>query len=134
MELTVPVAITSAASLLKAPVQEFLSRISGPAGDEIGEWIRDKVHAFCAENAGRALTHAHAILAARGRDPREIPLRTLVPLLQGASLKNDPSLSEKWASLLAAAADPAVAETILPSFPRFLEFLNPRDAAFLDLL
>ena len=120
MDPTVPISIVAGASLLKAPVQEFLKRISGPAADEIGEWFRDKVREFRSRNAGRAVARAQQILVGLEREAVEIPLRTLLPLLEGASLEDDPRLSEKWASLLAAAADSAPKTAVLPSFPRIL--------------
>jgi hypothetical protein len=134
MDPTVPVAVVTAAHVLKTPVQEFLKRISGPAADEIGDWLGDKVRAFRSKNAQRTVTRAQEILLETGGEAKEIPLRTLLPLLEGASLEDDPQLSEKWAFLLASAANPTDGPTVLPSFPRILECLSPTDALMLDLL
>ncbi len=52
--------------------------------------------------------------------PTSVPLRTLLPLLEGAALEEDDDLSTKWAALLANAATPNSPLAIYPSFPHAL--------------
>jgi hypothetical protein len=69
-----------------------------------------------------------------GIEPKSVPLRVLVPLLEGASLEDDDDLSTKWAALLANAATPEYNVNLIPSFSNILSQLSPRDAKVLDLL
>lgn len=66
-------------------------------------------------------------------DPRQIPDNVWIPAIQEASLQDDETLQEKWANLLANAADPR-AEGLPPSFPKILSELSSREARFLDRL
>lgn len=50
---------------------------------------------------------ATAHLAAVGREPQPVEPKLLLPLVQAASLETNEALAEKWAALLANAADPA---------------------------
>jgi len=52
--------------------------------------------------------------------PTSVPLRTLLPLLEGAALEEDDDLSTKWAALLANATTPNSPLAIYPSFPHAL--------------
>lgn len=69
---------------------------------------------------------------AAGIDPREIPEKIWFPALSAASLEDEETLQDKWASLLANAAN-AHAPGISVQFPRILANLSTREAAFLDL-
>jgi hypothetical protein len=53
--------------------------------------------------------------------------------MQNASLEGDDNLQDKWAALLANAADPTQA-TVLPAFPEILRQLSNHDARFLSRL
>jgi hypothetical protein len=134
MDLSSAALVLAGITALKEPAQDFLKRASGPAADEIGEWMRDKIHVFRMANAVSAVSKAQEKLALKGREPQEVPLRTLLPLLEGASLEDDPFLSDKWAALLASAADASHQRRVLPSFPHILENLSPTDARMLELM
>jgi hypothetical protein len=54
--------------------------------------------------------------------------------VEGASLEEDPHLQEKWANLMANAADPRRKYDISPLFQSILRELSPRDAVFLDAI
>ncbi len=54
------------------------------------------------------------------------------PLLEGASLEEDPGLRTKWVNLLANAADPRRRRDISSAFQAVLRDLSPMNAAFLD--
>jgi hypothetical protein len=131
MDLVVPTVIATAGSILKGPAQEFLKRVSGPAADELGAWWQDNVRAFRARNAARAVGRAGDILEAAGRQPNEIPLRTLLPLLEGAAKEDDAVLSELWAALLANASIDE-GEAVRPIFAATLAQLAPLDAKLLQ--
>jgi hypothetical protein len=74
---------------------------------------------------------AKEMLAEAGIRPGPVPLRTLLPLLQYASLENDEYLQERWAALLANAGRCEDSE-LLPSFVEILRQLSPLEAHLLD--
>ena len=80
------------------------------------------------------LAKAQKMLDDAGVSPISVPLRTLLPLLEGAALEEEDDLSTKWAALLANAATPDSPVDIYPSFPHILSQLSPRDARVLDAI
>jgi hypothetical protein len=48
--------------------------------------------------------------------PRQVPLRILLPVLDAASVKNDETLHTMWANILAAAATPGAKPKPYPAF------------------
>jgi hypothetical protein len=66
----------------------------------------------------RVWNRAQEMLEDAGLQPGPVPLKTLVPLLQYASLEDDKSLQERWANLLANAA--ADVKRVRSFFPRVL--------------
>jgi hypothetical protein len=72
------------------------------------------------------------MLDAAGLEPHQVPFRTLVPLVESASLEDDDELTERWAALLANAAGGQ--EHVPPSFPNVLRELEPVQARLLDTL
>lgn len=109
----------------------FLAKILGPGAEEIGEIGRDYIKGQRAKNAKRTLADADNLLAATGREPQGVPLAIAVPLLESASLQDDPTLAKKWAALLANAADPAQRVTVQPGFVEVLRQFTPTDAQVL---
>jgi hypothetical protein len=61
-----------------------------------------------------------------------VPLKILHPLIENCSLEKDDSLQEKWAALLANAANPAPPNLVLPAFAEILKQLSPIEAALLE--
>jgi hypothetical protein len=112
----------------------FLEKILGPPAEELGELNRDHIKGRRAKNAERTLADADKLLAATGREPQEVPLNIVVPLLDQASLQEEPSLAEKWAALLANAADPGSPVKVQPGFIDVLRQLEPVDTIILNKL
>ena len=111
----------------------FLSRICLPAAEEYGLKWRDKVAARRQKLAAERLAEAAGLVAASGAEPREVPMRTLVPLLEAASIEDDPELARLWSALLANAAHPS-SPVVPPIFPVLLGQLSPLDARVLALV
>jgi hypothetical protein len=61
-------------------------------------------------------------------------LDVLQPLLEGASVQENDEFQERWANLLANAADPRKANPVQPAFISMLKDLSPREAKSLDVL
>ena len=114
--------------------KEFLSKLAGPAAEEIGLLLRDQGKLYSFKNRLRVLAKAEAMLAKAGLTPNAVPFRTLVPILEHASSEDDESLSTKWAALLANSAAKAESTASHPSFPQILAEIAPGEARFLDFL
>lgn len=112
----------------------FLAKILGPGAEELGEIGRDLVKGYRAKNANRTLSKAATLLAVTGREAQAVPMKLLEPLLNAASSEDDASLADKWATLLANAADPVQRITVQPGFVEVLRQLMPEDARMLDAL
>ncbi len=112
----------------------FLRRLAGPAVDELGFLLQDQVRFFRLKNQLKILSKAQNMILKSGLSPGAIPLRTLIPLLEGAALENDEYLSSKWAALLANASIGKNDIATHPSFPHILSQLSPDEALFLDKL
>ncbi|HPT58197.1 MAG TPA: Abi-alpha family protein [Fervidobacterium sp.] len=114
--------------------KEFLGKIAGPAAEEVGLLLQDKVRIYRLGNQLKMLAKAQQMLNDAGVSPISVPLRTLLPLLEGAALEEEDDLSTKWATLLANAATPDSPVDVYPSFPHILSQLSPRDARVLDAI
>jgi len=114
--------------------KEFLVKIAGPAAEEVGLLLQDKVRIYRFRNQLKVLAKAQKMLDDAGVSPTSVPLKTLLPLLNGAALEEEDDLSTKWAALLANAATPNSPLAIYPSFPHILSQLSPRDARVLDAI
>ena len=115
-------------------VKPFLAKILGPGAEEIGEIGRNYIKGRRAKNAERTLADADKLLAEAGREPQEVPLDVAVPLLEAASLQEEPSMTELWAALLANAADPAQQAPVQTAFVSILRDLTAPEAKLLQLV
>lgn len=114
--------------------KEFLSKLVGPAAEEIGLLLQDQVKLYRFKNQLRILAKAEAMLLKAGSTPNAVPFRTLLPILEAAASEDDESLSIKWAALLANSAAKPEDYASHPSFPRILSEIAPIEARFLDFL
>lgn len=115
-------------------VKEFVGKIIGPTLEEVGLTFGDHIRSFRLKRQIRLLLTAQARLEKAGITPQTVPLKTFMPLLEGASLEDDEQLEEKWAGLLASAASGDHGPGVIPSFPIMLKQLTPLDARLLDYL
>jgi hypothetical protein len=111
-------------------VTDLLKKIAGPAAEEVGRTIQDSVKVWRIKRQYLLLQKLRAFVEERGFEPRQIPLKVLLPSLEYASVEEDEDLHTTWATLLASAADPALIEMPV-SFPEILRQLSPRDANLL---
>lgn len=82
--------------------------------------------------AQEVLSKAQEMLLDAGIQPRPVPIKTLVPLLQYASLEDDESLQARWANLLANAATDD--KRVRSFFPHALAQFGPVEARLLDFM
>lgn len=103
-----------------------------PGFEELGLLIQDKVRSWRFRNQINTLLKARDFLDKKGINPQQVPLKVLAPLLENCSLEEEESMQNRWAALLANAADPNFEEEIRPSFTSILKDLSPKDASILD--
>ena len=123
--------LTSIINLANA-AKEFLGKLVTPSIEELGLLIGDQVRSYRFRKQIQILTKARDILEKAGIDPRQVSLKTLVPILEHGSLEEEESMVDRWASLLANAADPTATVKVEPSFTEILKQLSPREAQILD--
>ena len=110
---------------------EFLAKASGGPIGEVWAMLGAEVRYKRLKQAVRIAERAAAFM--QGREARRVKLNTLVPLLEAGSLNEDEGMAERWAALLAHAADPGE-EEVPPSFPAILQQMSPDEARLLDAL
>lgn len=113
-------------------IKKFLEKLAGPAAEEVGLMLQDKVKFYRFKNQLKILKKAKQYLEENKIDPKPIPLRTLLPLLEGASLEDDDYLSDKWAALISNAASGSLSKGNHPSYSKILMELSPIDAVLFD--
>ena len=117
-----------------AAAQGLIQKMFGPAAEEIGLMLGDKARVYRLKNLLSVIAKTDELLRAKSIDPHSVPLRTLLPIIEGASMEDDETLSRKWAGLLASAAASLEPEVAHPSFPRILSEITPHEAVMLDRL
>ena len=113
-------------------IKSFLEKLAGPAAEEIGLMIQDQVKFYRFKNQLKILNKAKLLLDKNKIEPKTIPLRTLIPLLEGASLEDNDYLADKWAALISNAASGSLNKGNHPSYPKILMELSPIDAVLFD--
>jgi len=114
-------------------VETFIAAASGHPGEDIGT-ILGNIASRRRQNAETVIGKSDLILLNLGENPGEVPLNILHPVLEAASLQEDPCLQDTWANLLANAADPRQTNPVLPVFATMLKDLTAREVKFLDAL
>jgi len=122
------------ASLSTSVSGGLLKRVLGPAADEVGLILQDKVHAYRQKNLAKMVVRGLELLANSETEAHAIPLRSLIPIIERASVEDDEYLSEKWSRLFASAAASESMTNNHPCFPQILSELSPLDVVILDRL
>jgi hypothetical protein len=121
-----------AADALSKPLQDFLTKLLGPAASEAGELIADRVRYLRWKNTLHILQQSKQELDKRKLTVQNIPLKTLLPILEGASLESDDeNLKTKWSNLLVSAAS---GNSTHPSYAKILSEITASEAKLLDYL
>lgn len=113
---------------------EFLLEIVSPPAQELGELLADQVRSWRFKNQIKILNKAKDKLKESGISPGKVPLKILVPLLDSGSLEEEESMTDRWANLLANAANPNLANDVKAAYIEVLKQLTPRDTLVLDRL
>jgi hypothetical protein len=136
MNIPDPVAtalITAGALEVAKQGQDFIAAAAGHPGQSLGTIVGNWTNRQFL-NTEVIGNKAHLILLGLGTTPKEVPLNVLHPLLESASLQENPDLQDIWAKLLANAANPEYEGEVLLAFVSMLKELTPREVKFLDCL
>lgn len=115
-------------------VDAFLRTLLGPASNEIGELLADRIRFRRFRNQVRMLQTAQDFLDAAGLKAKEIPLRTLVPLVEKASLEEHPDLQKMWATLLANVSQGSMGTALHSVCINVLSNISPLEAKILNVV
>jgi Abortive infection alpha len=114
------------------PFTAVVKKILGPAADEIAERVRDEIRIYRYGRQLSLLKKAEQMAVEAGFTPKAVSTKLLFSLLEGASLEENEDLHDKWAALLANAANPDAEGSVRPSFTDTLKLMTPEVARFLD--
>jgi len=114
--------------------KEFLSKIVTPPAEELGELLADQVRWFRFSNQIRILNKARDKLSKSGISPHKVPLRILLPLLDNGSWEEEEDMIDRWANLLANAANPNYSSNVEIGYIETLKQLSPKEALIMDRL
>jgi hypothetical protein len=109
-------------------VERFSSVLFGPALTEAGEMLGDRIRFRRWRNQLQILLRAEELLQRAGISPRAVPLRTLVPLIEGASLEEDETIQDLWAALLANAVQDGAKIVLHSACIQILRNISPLEA------
>ncbi len=117
---------------LTAPIKvasELAAKLLGPAADECGLYLQDRLRVWRRGNVQKVLELAHEKLEGSSEEAKPVEPKLWFQVLEKASLEDDEYLRDKWASLLASAA---TGRKVLPSFVSILSQLSPDEARLLE--
>ncbi|MFO3723932.1 Abi-alpha family protein [Pseudomonas sp. HLMP] len=127
---------TSQAIEAAREVGGFISKfISGSLEQGLGIF-EDKLKYLRWERSIRLAQRAEELMAQAGltTPSRPVPLKLMLPLLQGATLEEDDDIQDRWAALLVNAANENFDGEIRRSYTVILEQLTSLDARVLDAI
>jgi hypothetical protein len=130
----IPTLISSEAQ--KAIVDETFGLIKmflAPLLIEGGELCHDFVRTFRFGRQLKLLRKAQNNVKEAGFSPKAVNMRVLFPLLEAAVLEEDEDMFERWASLLASAANPNCQSALEASFIEILKQLAPPHAYLFEV-
>lgn len=109
----------------------FLQKLIGPSLEEAGLLLKESVALWRFKNQVSILEKANEICKRKGITPRPISLKLLCPLMDAASLEDEPDMQSKWAALLSNMVD---SEKNIQNhvFPYILGQLSLPEFALLD--
>lgn len=114
--------------------KEFAGKLLNPGLDAGGGIIGDTVKGWRVVNQVKVVLKTAERIKKLGVEPGLVMPKTLLPLLESASLEEGEFMRNKWSALLASAANPETANLVRPSFVEILKELSPNEAKLLDAI
>lgn len=109
---------------------QFFERLLGPAVDELGGALGDKVAGWRARNRIRIAGKAKVILENRGGRAQPTPASFVVPMIEAIGMSDDEALDEMWANLLASGVTNESSRN--PAYLTVLRQLTAHEAKLLE--
>src|SRR5437764_1273630 len=125
--------VVAGALQIAKQAQDFIGAALGHPGESVATMLGNVAHRRL-DNAEAVAGKANLILLNIGVTPKEVPLNIIQPMIEGASLQEDPELQKTWANLMANAADPRELKLVSVGFHSALKELTGREVKFLDTL
>ena len=132
-----PATMTTALGISRTVLKRadsLLKALLGPAAAEAGELLADRVRLRRFKNQIEILRCADEALRESGLNPREIPLRMLVPLIEHASCEEDTDIQELWANLIASVSTASIHGAIQAVSIQVLSSISPFEAVILRFI
>jgi hypothetical protein len=125
-------AVKGAIEALYKPIESIVKTLAGPAAEEIGLSFRDSVQAWRFKRQVRLFERVKKICDEAGIKPEAVKLSLLFDVVDKATLEEDDDLQDRWANLVANAADPKHNVLVLTAFPDILRQISKDEALFLE--
>jgi hypothetical protein len=116
------------------PFASLIEKLFGGPVEEIGGMWQDSLKVRRLKRQVKLLEKVERIIVEARSEPHRIPDNISIPLLTAATLEDDDTMQERWATLLAAVANSAVPSDAYLSYVAMLAELTPRQACFLDAI
>jgi hypothetical protein len=117
-----------------APFTDLMHSLCGPAFTEYGLAWGDSAKAFRLRRLKRLLEQTQKQIDEHKIQPEAVKFSLLNEIMNHGSAEDDDDLQDRWANLLANAADSFHESIVQPSFPDILRQLSKQEAVFLDEL
>lgn len=118
-----------------ATAKSYADMILKPPLEQIGGILSDSIGLWRLKNQVRVMLKVKEFLEKQGIEtPKKLEPDIVVPLLDAASYSEDETLSDMYASLLAAHADDSRQNEVHPSHAKVLGQMSRQDAYVLDLI
>jgi len=129
--------IAEAANTSVETVKNLASFLDGMFGNVVSNsvgLVGDKLAYYRLEKAIALQQAVDQKLRERGVAKRHVPVAFGLPIIEKATVEEDPSLQEKWANLLANARDATYDRPLRRNFTSMLADMEPIDSQILDLI
>ena len=113
-------------------VAKALKPLLGESVQELAALIADEVRLWRWSRQLKIVDRASRILTERSIEPKPVHLKILVPLLDAASLEEEPELEEMWSKLLASASEDSSEKTFYFVATEILKNISSNEAAILN--
>jgi Abortive infection alpha len=124
--------VKGAIEALYKPIESIVKTLAGPAAEEIGLSFRDSVQVWRFKRQVRLFERVKKICNDAGIKPQAVKPSLLFDVVDKATLEEDDDLQDRWANLLANAADSRGMVLVKTAFPDILRQISREEAAYID--
>ncbi len=113
--------------------KDFLGKLIFPAIEEVGLLMGDNIKVWRFKNQVRLLNNVEKYVTEKNISTKKVPLKILLPLLENASLEEEPLLNEMWENLLINYVDSSKTFNSI-IYPKILSEISSSEAKFIKSL